>query len=79
MGSGTEEIGHTIILGGGFGRCKFATSTTVSGVEAMEMDEKRPNMADTLVDDEGVDEPSVSDDESHYSQEEDVVTALVQV
>ena len=42
-----------IILGDGFGRCKFATSTIVSGVEAMEMDidEKRPNVADTLVDD----------------------------
>ena len=29
-----------MILGDGFGRCKFATSTIVSGVEAMEMDER---------------------------------------
>lgn len=36
-----------------------------------------PNMADTLVDDKGVDEPWVSDDESQYLQEEGV--AFVQV
>ena len=68
--------------GGGFGSSRIATSTTASGDEAMEMENrtrmwKRPNSANTLVDDEGVDEPWVSDDEGYYLQEESVVTVSV--
>lgn len=73
--SRTEEIEHSMRYGigknvrrrggrFGFGGCRIATSTTVSGDEAMENRTrmgKRPNTADTIVDDdEGVDEPWVS-------------------
>lgn len=37
--------------------------------------EKRPNTDDTLVDDDGVVEPWITDDESLYSQEQSVITA----
>ena len=53
-----------------------ASSTTTSSDEAIEMENrtrngKRPN----TLDDDGVDEPWASDDESQYSQEEGAVPA----
>jgi hypothetical protein len=51
----------------------------VSGDKEMEMKNgmRIGKVADTVMDDEGVDEPLVSDDENHHSQEEGVVTAPV--
>ena len=65
-------------LGDGFGSCRIATA---SGDEVMKMKNgmRMGKTADTLVDDKGVDEPLVSDDEGHYSQEEGVVTVGINI
>ena len=70
--SGTEEIGHS--MRDGIGRNVRGRGTTASGNGAMEIQNrtrkgKRPDTADTLVNDEGVD-----DEVNIRSQEEGVGT-----